>query len=278
MILLNIIFWIYLKKNTSVAEPVIQVIRKYVSAEDNLLLTTSFTMQEFREAMCSIHPDKFFEPNGYSSGFYQQFWNLCSDDIFKECCDWLDTGSFPPDLNMTNISLISKGNSQVSMKDWRPTSLCNVLYKLVSKVLAKRLKLILHKCISDNQSTFVPDKSILDNAMVAIEILHLTKTKTKGNDKFVALKLDINKAYDGIGWDYLREVMVKMGFNQRWIQWMVMCIESLDYSGLVNEEHVGAVIPGRGLRQGDPLSPYMFIVCAEGLSSLIRNAKESNII
>lgn len=121
---------------------------------------------------------------------------MCSDEIFKECCDWLGTGAFPPDLNMRNITLILKGNSQVSMKDWRPIALCNVLYKLVSKVLANRLKLILHKCISDNQSAFVSDRSILDNAMVAIEILHFMKTKTKGNDKFVDLKLDISKAYD----------------------------------------------------------------------------------
>jgi len=164
-----------------------------------------------------MHPDKCSGPDGYSPGFYQQFWNLCSDEIFKECCDWLDTGSFPPDLNMTNIALIPKGNSQVSMKDWRPIALCNVLYKLVSKVLANRLKLILHKCISDNQSAFVPNRSILDNTMVVVEILHFMKTKTKGNDKFVALKLDLSKTYDKMDWDYLREVMMKMGFNQKWI-------------------------------------------------------------
>ena len=102
-------------------------------------------------------------------------------------------GDFPPDLNMTNIALIPKGNSHTSMKDWRPISLCNVLYKLISKVLANRLKLILHKCISDNQSTFVPNRSILDNAMVVIEVIHFMKTKTRGIDKFVALKLTLAK-------------------------------------------------------------------------------------
>jgi hypothetical protein len=86
-----------------------------------------------------------------------------------------------------------------------------VLYKLISKVLANRLKIILHKCISNNQSTFVPNRSILDNAMVATEVIHFMKTKTRGNDKFVA--------YDRMDWDYLKAVMEKMGFSRKWIQW-----------------------------------------------------------
>lgn len=134
------------------------------------------------------------------------------------------------------------------MKDWRPIALCNVLYKLISKVLANMLKLVLPQCISDNQSAFVSGRSILDNAMVAIEVLHSMKPKARGNDGNVALKLDISKAYDRIDWDYLREVMVKMGFENQWIQWMCMCVESVDYSVLVNNEVVGPIIPGRGLR------------------------------
>jgi len=99
------------QKNNSVAALVIEIIRQFVSVEDNILLTAPFTKKEFREAMFSMHPDKCSGPDGYSLRFYQQFWNLCSDEIFKECCAWLDTGSFPPDLNMTNISLILKGTS-----------------------------------------------------------------------------------------------------------------------------------------------------------------------
>jgi hypothetical protein len=164
------------------------------------------------------------------------------------------------------------------MKDWRPIALCNVLYKLLSKVLENRLKKILHKCIADLQSAFVPGRSIMDNALVAIELVHYMKTKTKGNEKIVALKLDISKAYDRIDWSYLKDVMFKMGFSGKWIHWIMMCVETVDYSVIMNKEMVGPIIPGCGLRQGDPLSPYLFILCAEGLSALIRNAEARGVL
>ena len=91
--------------------------------------------------------------------------------------------------------------------------------------------------------------------MIAIEVIHHMKISKKVRDKNVALKLDISKAYDRIDWLYLKEVVIKMGFASRWIRWIMTCVETIDYSVIVNNESVGPIILGRGLKQGDPLSP-----------------------
>lgn len=161
--------------------PVIAAIHESITVEDNNSLTVPFVIDEFKAAVFSMKPAKCAGPDSFNPGFFQKFWPICGEEFFNQCCDWLATGNFPSALNSTNIALIPKGNSQISMKDWRPIALCNVLYKVVAKVLANQLKVVLDKCISECQSAFVPGRSILDNAMAAIEIIHHMKIKVKGN-------------------------------------------------------------------------------------------------
>ncbi|PNX78963.1 ribonuclease H, partial [Trifolium pratense] len=216
--------------------------------------------------------DKAPGPDGFNPAFYQHFWNLCGNDIYEAAKGWLERGYFPSSLNETNICLIPKCDNPISMKDMRPISLCNVLYKMVSKLLANRLKDCLEKCVSEEQSAFVEGRSILDNALIAIEIIHAMKRKTRGLKGDLALKIDISKAYDKVDWGFLRGMLERLGFANKWIYWMMLCVSSVTYSVLVNYEKVGPIFPGRGLRQGDPLSPYLFILVTEGLSSLIKDS------
>ena len=207
---------LFMESNSTHA-PVVNIIEKIVFDDDNALLTAPFQAYEFKDAMFSMHLDKCPGLDGFNPSFFQQFWSVCNSDIFQECCAWLNNNQFPSLLNSTNIALIPKGNEQKSMKDWRPIALCNVLYKLVAKVLANLFKKIMHKCISENQSAFVPEHSIVDNAMIAIEVVHHMKVNKRVRDKNVALMLDISKAYDRIDWLYLKEVMLQMGFATQWI-------------------------------------------------------------
>ncbi|GAU39328.1 hypothetical protein TSUD_60790 [Trifolium subterraneum] len=251
---------------------VLNLIQPRVTDDDNFVLTAPITKVEIQQALFQMHPDKSPGPDGFNPAFYQRFWEQCSDDIFSAASTWLERGYFPTSLNETNICIIPKCDNPMSMKDLRPISLCNVLYKMISKVLANRLKCCLDKCVSQEQSAFVEGRSILDNALIATEVIHALKRKTKGRRGELTLKIDISKAYDKVDWGFLRGVMTKMGFTDVWIRWVMMCVSSVNYSMLMNSDRVGPISPGRGLRQGDPLSPYLFILVTECLTALIHQA------
>ncbi|KAL5565295.1 hypothetical protein UlMin_028459 [Ulmus minor] len=162
------------------------------------------------------------------------------------------------------------------MKDFRPISLCSVLYKIISKCLANRLKVWLDNLISENQSAFVGGKLIYDNIIAGFEGIHLMKHGRLGNGKKMALKLDMSKAFDQVEWNFLEAVMIKMGFAEAWILKIMNCISSISFSFLLNGEVKGNIIPGRGLRQGDPLSRFLFLLCSEGFSCLLKKIKNDD--
>ncbi|MCH80176.1 hypothetical protein A2U01_0000939, partial [Trifolium medium] len=253
-------------------DPVLSLIQPRVTEDDNERLTAPILKEEIHTALMQMHPDKSPGPDGFNPAFYQHFWHLCGDDIFAAVKVWLDRGFFPTSLNETNICLIPKCDNPSSMKELRPIALCNVLYKIVSKLLANRLKMCLDKCISEEQSAFVEGRSILDNALIAMEIIHALKRRTRGMKGELALKIDISKAYDKVDWGFLKGMLLRLGFSDKWVQWMMMCVSSVNYSVLMNFDKVGPIYPGRGLRQGDPLSPYLFILATEGLTALIKQS------
>jgi hypothetical protein len=205
------------KANLCQQEPVLSLITPMVTQEDNNMLLAPLTKVEIHEALLQMHPDKAPGPDGFNPAFYQHFWSVCGDDIFEAMKEWLERGYFPSSLNDTNICLIPKCDQPKSMKELRPISLCNVLYKMVSKVLANRLKVCLDKCVGEEQSAFVEGRSILDNALIAIEVVHALKRKNKGARGDLALKIDISKAYDRVHWGFMRGMLEKMGFAEKWI-------------------------------------------------------------
>ena len=243
-----------------------------VSDEQNRMLVTPFKMEEFTKAVHQMHLDTSPRPDGFNPAFIQRFWALIGANIFQSGTNWLNQGEFPKTLIATIIALIPKNANPIYMKDLRPIALCNVLYKIIAKVLANRLKIILPVLIDEEQSAFVPGRAITDYVLVAFEIIHRMKTRRRQRIGEVALKIDISKAYDRLRWDYLLGVMGRMGFAPKCVEWMEQCITAVTYSVSVKGELVGLINPMRGLRQGDPLFPYLFIIGAEGLSALIKQS------
>ena len=154
----------------------------------------------------------------------------------------------------------------------------NVVSRIISKVLANWLKSILPNVISDSQSAFVPGRIITDNTTVAFEMLHRMRNRTKGRKGHMAVKLDISKAYDRVEWEFLQRIMQKIGLPDQWVNLAMETVRTTSYSTLINGEPRGFFTPTRGIKQGDPLSSYLFLLCVEGLSSLIWRAVGSQLL
>lgn len=149
------------------------------------------------------------------------------EEVLNYCQAWIRTKTFPGELNYTNVVLIPKKDNASYLRDLRPIALCNVLYKILAKVLANRLKVVLPFIISENQSAFVAKRSITDNVLVSFELIHHMSRKKRGVGGEVALKLDISKAYDRVSWSFLRQRMKSLGFCDTWVDWMMLYVRTV---------------------------------------------------
>ena len=246
-------------------------IEKIISSDLNNQLEQEFTAWEVQKAIKEMAPLKAPSPDEMPPLFYQHYWSTIGNDVTQSVLHFLNSACLPENLNHTIITLIPKKNSPEYASDFRPINLCNVLYKIFSKVLANRIKKILPKIISEHQSAFTKSRLIFDNILVAFESLH-SMQKHVGKEDYMAIKLDMSKAYDMVEWSYLESVMRRVGFTKRWITLLMLCVKTVSYSILVNGEPKGMIYPTRGIRQGDPLSPFLCLLCTEGLNGLINMA------
>jgi hypothetical protein len=177
-------------------------------------------------------------------------------------------GNISGGLNSTFIALIPKVNKPQNFGDYRPISLCNLCYKIISKIIANRIKPILSRSLSEEQLGFLQGRQIQDAIGTVHECLHnIKKRKTKS----LVLKLDLQKAYDCINWDLLRMILLQIGMGLKVTNWIMSCVVSTSFSVLINGEATNFFKSGRGLRQGCPLSPLLFILVMEGLSLLLKD-------
>lgn len=248
---------------------ILNYLPRAVSDEDNMELLRGFTREEVREAVFDMGAEKSPGDDGLNPGFFQRFWNIIGSDVADFCISCIASGRIPDEVNTTLLVLIPKKQTPEQMTDLRPIALCQVLYKIMAKMVANRMKHLLPKLISPYQSAFVAGRQIQDNSIIAYEVLHHMRGKRQGRAGEAALKIDISKAYDRLEWGFLRDVMIKMGFSVAWVQIIMSCISTVSYKIYQQGHLIGPVIPSRGLRQGDPLSPYLFILCAEVLSRYI---------
>jgi hypothetical protein len=199
------------------ADQLLAMIQEKVTGSMNDTLCMEFADEEISDAMFQIGPLKAPGVDGFPARFYQRNWGTIKEEIINAVKLFFVTGRMPDGVNDTAIVLIPKVDQPETLKDFRPISLCTVMYKVIAKCMVNRLRPILGEIVSLNQSAFVPGRLITDNALVAFECLHFIEQNINQNKNFCAYKLDLSKAYDRVDWDFLRKVMQRLGFSHRWV-------------------------------------------------------------
>ncbi|GJT49706.1 RNA-directed DNA polymerase, eukaryota, reverse transcriptase zinc-binding domain protein [Tanacetum coccineum] len=218
--------------------------------------------EEVKRAVWDCGVDKSPGPDGFSFSFYRHFWPVIEKDVFEAVDYFFMYGEIPNGCNSNFIALIPKILDANMVKDFRPISLIGSLYKIIAKILANRLVGVLGDLVNEVQSAFVADRQILDGPFILDEVLQWCRRKKK---HALIFKVDFEKAFDSVRWDFVDDVLNKFGFGERWRTWIQSCLRSSRGSILVNGSPTEEFQFFRGLKQGDPLSPFLFILIMESL-------------
>ena len=216
-----------------------------------------------------MNGDKAPGPDGFTTAFWQHCCDIVKEEVLLMFKDFHEKARFVRSLNSTFIVLVLKKGGVEDIQDFRPISLVNSLYKLIAKVLANRLKKVMSKLVNIAQNAFVAGRQILDASLIANEVID---SITKKKEKRILCKLDIEKAYDTLNWNFLLSSFQKMGFGERWIGLIKWSITTVSFSVIVNGSPTGYFKSTRGLRQGDPFSRYLFVPGMEVFLILINKA------
>lgn len=236
-----------------------------------LALNSPITEEEIKKVVLSISPYKAPGGDGLQAIFYQANWDIVGPKICNFVLNSFRDGEFDPTINETLICVIPKVEQPERPNQYRPISLINVTVKIITKLMVSRIRPFLQDIVGPTQSAFIPGRGCHDNAVILQEAVHTMK-KLKGKVGHFIMKIDLEKAYDRIDWGFLHWVLGDMGFPETWIELIMHSVSSAKISVLFNGEKTGHFQPKRGLRQGDPLSPYLFVFCLEKLSELIEQA------
>ena len=248
-----------------------QVMGAEVSAEQNEMLARIPCDEEIKTAVFSLSIESAPGPDGFGGGFFQSCWDTVKGDLIGAVRDFFTTGILPRGLNSSFATLIPKSSNAMKVEDYRPIVLGNFVYKIMAKILASRLGVVLAAVISPNQFGFIPGRQIHDCIAIASEGINSLDNLAKV--KNMAIKVDIRKAFDTLSWAFLLQILRSWGFGDQFVGWIESILLSGHLSILVNGLPKGHFPCRRGVRQGDPLSPLLFCVAEEFLSRRLSLAK-----
>eukprot|EP00253_Pinus_taeda_P008572 PITA_08572 len=254
---------------TPAIEKILQQIPKLITDEHNLLLLQPILLYEVDNEVNQLKAGKAPGPDGFTLDFFHHFWDLIQIEVWQlveesRALRWMYQG-----LNATFLALIPKSKEANTPDKYLLISLCNIIYKIVSKVIATRLKPLLPLIISPEKSGYVEGRQITDGIILTHEIIHSLKHTKKPS---MLLKINLSKSFDNISWQYIQKILIAFGFDPSWTRWILSLLTSTFFSVLINGIPSDTFRPSRGIRQGDPLCPFLFVIIAEGLGCFLKSA------
>ncbi|KAK7275607.1 hypothetical protein RIF29_16726 [Crotalaria pallida] len=241
-----------------------------LTVSQQLNLIKPVTEEEILMSFMSMNSDKSPGPDGFGAGFYKSAWSVIKDDCIQTVKEFFSSGKLLREVNNTDLVLIPKFDCANSVADYRPIALCNSIYKCISKIMSNRLQSVLPFLICDNQAAFVSGRSIVHNILICQELMRFYGRKNSSPRCF--MKVDIKKAYDMISWDFIHSMLQALKFPAKFIIWVMECITSVSFSLVINGQRVGNFKSSRGIRQGDPISPLIFVIAMDMLTRKLKLA------
>lgn len=231
--------------------------------------------EEIEAAVWSLHPNKAPGPDGFTITFYRQHWQTIKKDLSRMVRNVFKNKKMGGNTKSSYLELIPKDANPSTFNRFRPISLCNSSYKIVTKIIVNRIKKVLPEIISENQGGFVPNRLIIDNVMVVQEAIH---SSMKRKEKGIIIKLDMANAFDRVSLPYLRAILNKFSFSKEIIEVIKACITDPWITPLINGIPIEFFQSSRGLRQGCPLFPFLYIIMTDTLSRTLDTKRQERTL
>uniref|UniRef100_A0A0V0IU37 Putative ovule protein n=1 Tax=Solanum chacoense TaxID=4108 RepID=A0A0V0IU37_SOLCH len=256
-------------QNDIIDERILQYIPTIITPDQNEMLQAIPNIDELRKVVFAMNPYSAAGPDGFGGKFYQVCWSIIKEDLLAAVQSFFCGHVMPKFMSHACLVLLPKTEQPSRFTELRPISLSNFTNKIISRVLSMRLATVLPLLVSDNQSGFVRGRSITESIMLAQEITQGIKKPHIGSN--VVIKLDMAKAYDRVSWSFTCLVLRRFGFGEIFIDLVWRLMSNNWYSIIINGHRQGFFPSTRGLKQGDPLSPALFILGAEVLTRMLNS-------
>lgn len=222
---------------------------------------------EIKDTIFSLPRSKAPGLDGFTAELYKNNWRIVGPLVIRAVKDFFSLGHLLKEVNATIVALIPKVPNACEVTDFRPIACCNTIYKVITKILANRIAMVLNSIINPAQNAFAKGRRIRDNILLARELFasfHCDPYLPK-----CAIKVDFRKTYDTVDWDFLELTLLAFWFPEWFIKLVMVCVRTPMFSISINGELHGFFASGRGIQQGDPMFPYLFTLAMEVFSGII---------